>query len=193
MSEARGNSGPVLTTARLDGRIAAPAEAAEMHAFFERNREFHAPFNPPTPPDFYSVAFWQKQTLRNHADWAAGTSARFSFWLRDSGELVGQCNLTNIVRGAFWACHLGYSIDVDHQNQGLMTEAVDAVVTFAFERLHMHRVMANFLPHNAASAAVLRKLGFEVEGHAKEYLLIDGRWQDHVLTSKINPSWRIPS
>jgi ribosomal-protein-alanine N-acetyltransferase len=47
--------------------------------------------------------------------------------------------------------------------------------------------MANHLPHNKRSEALLKKLGFEREGYAKDYLQIDGQWQDHVLNSRLAP------
>jgi ribosomal-protein-alanine N-acetyltransferase len=51
--------------------------------------------------------------------------------------------------------------------------------------------MANYIPCNERSARVLKRLGFEVEGYARDYLFLAGNWQDHVLTSLINPSWRV--
>lgn len=53
-----------------------------------------------------------------------------------------------------------------------------------------HRIMANVMPGNRRSARVLKSLGFRIEGRAKAYLLIAGRWEDHVLTSLVNPGWR---
>jgi len=55
----------------------------------------------------------------------------------------------------------------------------------------MHRIMANYMPHNARSGDLLARLGFQKEGYAKDYLLIDGRWQDHVLTSLTAPDWTV--
>jgi len=51
----------------------------------------------------------------------------------------------------------------------------------------VHRIHANYMPHNRRSGAVLRRLGFVVDGFARDYLQINGRWEDHVLTSLINP------
>ena len=48
--------------------------------------------------------------------------------------------------------------------------------------------MANYLPSNTRSEALLERLGFEREGYAKSYLQIGGRWRDHVLTAKVNPA-----
>lgn len=56
----------------------------------------------------------------------------------------------------------------------------------------MHRIMANYMPHNQRSGALLARLGFEREGYAKDYLLIDGKWQDHVLTALTNKEWLPP-
>ncbi|MDG2718812.1 30S ribosomal protein S5 alanine N-acetyltransferase, partial [Vibrio parahaemolyticus] len=52
------------------------------------------------------------------------------------------------------------------------------------------RIQAGYMPHNKRSEAVLEHVGFNREGYAKDYLLINGEWQDHVLTSLINPNWQ---
>lgn len=39
------------------------------------------------------------------------------------------------------------------------------------------------------SARLLHKLGFVIEGHAKKYLLINGQWEDYILTSLTNENW----
>jgi ribosomal-protein-alanine N-acetyltransferase len=50
--------------------------------------------------------------------------------------------------------------------------------------------MANYMPHNRRSGNVLKRLGFVVEGYARDYLMINGKWEDHIFTSLINPHWR---
>ena len=67
-----------------------------------------------------------------------------------------------------------------------MSEAIEGVVHYCFEDLLLHRIQANYIPTNVASARVLEKAGFEKEGFARKYLLINGQWCDHVLTAKIN-------
>lgn len=85
---------------------------------------------------------------------------------------------------------IGYSLAADAQGHGYMVEAVRGAVAYAFRELRLHRVMANYMPHNRRSGAVLRRAGFTVEGYARDYLRIDGRWEDHVLTAIVNPGWR---
>ena len=54
----------------------------------------------------------------------------------------------NVVRGVFQACHLGYGVARRHEGKGLMYEALDAGIRYAFGPLDFHRVMANYMPRN---------------------------------------------
>jgi len=105
----------------------------------------------------------------------------------EDDALLGWANLSEIVRGVFQACYLGYSLAAAVQGRGYMTEALHEVIRFAFEDLGLHRIMANYMPRNARSAAVLQRIGFTIEGSARDYLYIAGRWEDHILTSLTNP------
>ena len=67
-----------------------------------------------------------------------------------------------------------------------MTEAIEAVVDYAFRELRLHRIEANIMPRNAASLAVVRKLGFHEEGLALRYLKINGKWEDHLHMVRLN-------
>ena len=93
--------------------------------------------------------------------------------------------LTNISRGVFQACNLGYSIGARFEGQGYMTEMIAAVVDYALSTLGLHRVMANYMPENERSGVLLERLGFEREGLARRYLKIAGAWRDHILTAKV--------
>jgi [ribosomal protein S5]-alanine N-acetyltransferase len=69
----------------------------------------------------------------------------------------------------------------------LMTEGLRVACTYAFNAMGLHRIQANHLPENLRSASVLRRLGFSVEGYARDFLLINGQWRDHILTSLVAP------
>jgi ribosomal-protein-alanine N-acetyltransferase len=111
----------------------------------------------------------------------------FALLTPDGQQMIGACNFSGIIRGAFQACYLGYHIDQSHQGQGLMQEGLEAGIGYMFETQNLHRIMANYIPGNERSARLLERLGFEREGYAKAYLNIAGRWQDHVLTALVNP------
>jgi ribosomal-protein-alanine N-acetyltransferase len=66
-----------------------------------------------------------------------------------------------------------------------MTRGLRALVPFAFATLRLHRLEAACIPTNAASIALLEKTGFTREGYAREYLCINGLWQDHLLFAQL--------
>ena len=99
--------------------------------------------------------------------------------LRDSDELVGVVNISEIVRGAFRSGYLGYYAFRPYERQGLMTEGLRLVVRDAFRRLGLNRLEANVQPENHASIRLVRRLGFRREGYSPRYLKIQGRWRDH--------------
>jgi [ribosomal protein S5]-alanine N-acetyltransferase len=59
------------------------------------------------------------------------------------------------------------------------------VLPFAFSTLRLHRVEAACIPTNDASIRLLEKCGFGREGYAREYLCINGIWQDHLLFARL--------
>ncbi len=182
---------PRLRTPRLLLTLPAPERAPAMAAYFLRNSEHFAPWDPPRPPGFFTDGFWRRKLAVNREELAAGLSARFFVHDRDD-EVVGMVNFTNIARGPFQGCNLGYGLDQARQGRGLMTEALRRALAWAFEDLGLHRVEANYVPTNERSGAVLRRLGFVVEGYARDYLFIDGRWRDHVRTALTNPNPQPP-
>jgi len=104
-----------------------------------------------------------------------------------AGPVMGTANFTQIVRGSFQACYLGYDLDKRAEGRGLMQEGLEAAIAHVFGPLRLHRIMANHLPYNQRSGALLRRLGFIPEGYARDYLFIDGAWRDHVMTALTNP------
>jgi ribosomal-protein-alanine N-acetyltransferase len=68
-----------------------------------------------------------------------------------------------------------------YAGQGNMAAGVRAVIPFVFEVLRLRRIEAACLPGNDASIRLLERVGFIREGLARQYLCIDGRWQDHLL------------
>ena len=109
----------------------------------------------------------------------------FRFWIFKKEEVrdrrtIGTVALSNIVRGGFQSCHLGYKLDETELRKGYMSEAIRGVVDFAFREIDLHRIEANIIPRNAASLGTVEKLGFYHEGLAVKYLQINGRWEDHI-------------
>lgn len=181
---------PVLSTSRLRVAHSQPGYEAEIVAFFERNRAHFARWDPPAPQDFYTVGFWQRAAARAVEDFAADRAVRFDLFDPAATQrplVIGRASFSQIFRGPFQACVLGYSIDAAYEGRGLMREALAAAIAYMFDTKALHRVQANHLPENDRSAALLARLGFEREGYAKDYLFIAGAWRDHVLNALVNP------
>ena len=68
---------------------------------------------------------------------------------------------------------------------GHMTAAVRTVLPFAFGTLRLHRVEAACIPTNVPSIRLLERCGFAREGYARQYLCINGVWQDHLLFARL--------
>ena len=99
--------------------------------------------------------------------------------LVEDGDLVGIFTISQIVRGYFQSAYLGYYAGARHAGKGLMREAMELVLDYAFGALALHRLEANIQPGNAPSIALARGAGFRLEGFSPRYLLIGGRWRDH--------------
>ena len=164
-------------------------DARAVLDFQRRNLEHFASTSPRRAPSFLTEAFWTERIALAERDFEQDRGC--GLYVFDAGErAVGSVSLMNIVRGALQGCDLGYAIDAAHQGTGLMFWAVTQALRYAFEVLNLHRVQANHLPDNQRSARLLARLGFQREGYAPKFLLIDGAWRDHVCNALVNDRWQ---
>ncbi len=178
----------LLDTPRLILRLPNEADSVKFQDFDERNMSHLSPWRSATGEPALDH---KTQLIKWEQEFKEGRSIRFLLFLKDDPEskIIGFCNFSQIFRGPFEACYLGYHIDVTLEGKGLMSEAVAKATEYMFEKQNLHRIMANYIPSNERSARLLHKLGFVVEGCAKKYLLINGQWEDHILTSLTNDKW----
>ena len=175
-----------LETERLRLETFSAWHAAPILAYYERNRAHLEPWEPRRAPEFYTLAYHEAEIA--HAQ-TAEEYRRFTVFERTGTEVVGIVNLWQIRRGVIQAAILGYSIDAQRQGRGYAPEAAEAVIGYAFRVLRLHRIEAGYQPANERSGRVLRKLGFVVEGYARDYLNYGDGWRDHILTALINHDW----
>jgi ribosomal-protein-alanine N-acetyltransferase len=135
--------------------------------------------------------YWRTRLAQDREDFRHDMGLRLFLLPRDqpltTAPVIGTVSFTHIRRGPMQACELGYGLDFRYQGKGLMTEGLRVACGYAFSAMGLHRIQASHLPENLRSAAVLRRLGFAVEGYARDYLMINGRWRDHILTSLVAP------
>lgn len=191
----QGDASPLtLLTERLVLTLPGPEAAQRMVAYFEGNRSHLGPWEPPFPPGMFTTSFWERRLVQNQDEYRTGKSMRLALLDRREPQsaILGLANFTQFVRGAFMACTLGYSLDANAEGKGLMYEALTTALRHVFDRLQMHRVQANYMPINERSARLLKRLGFQVEGYARDYIFINGAWRDHILTALVSDEEVLP-
>jgi ribosomal-protein-alanine N-acetyltransferase len=176
-----------IETKRLVLRLLSPDEADIMVSYLLENREHLRKWEPTRSEKYFTLNHWKTELQNRENEFYLGGAANLVVFPRGSvkGPVIGVCNFTNFMYGVFRACFLGYSIHKDYEGKGIMFEALTAAMEFVFVTFNMHRIMANYMPRNERSGFLLKRLGFAVEGYARDYLEINGKWEDHILTSKI--------
>jgi ribosomal-protein-alanine N-acetyltransferase len=162
------------------------SDYSEWTTLREASRAFLTPWEPTWPSDDLTRSAFRRRLRRYAEDQRADTSYAFFLFRRSDDALVGGLTLANIRRGVAQAGSLGYWIGEPFARHGLMTGALHGLVPFAFGSLRLHRLEAACIPSNAASIRLLEKMGFAREGYAREYLCINGLWQDHLLFARLH-------
>ncbi len=155
--------------------------------YYMRNREHFAPWGPARQPEWDTPEYH----LSKIQQYGEPEGQATNLWLllgskEQPGKIIGDVHLSNIVRGIFQSCHLGYKLDEREQGKGLMREALQAVIHHAFTYMKLHRIEANIMPANKRSIKLVQSLGFAEEGLAKKYLKINGVWEDHLHYTLLN-------
>jgi len=166
------------------------ADFEEWAALREASRDFLAPWEPTWPDDDLTRTAFRRRLKRYAEDLRGDQGYPFLIARHSDGALVGGLTLANIRRGVAQAGSLGYWMGRPHVRQGYMTAAVRTVIPFAFGSLKLHRLEAACIPTNVASIRLLEKTGFGREGYAREYLCINGVWQDHLLYARLRDGLR---
>ena len=181
-----------LSSSRMQVRSVSQDDADLLRAFEVANTEHFSFYVPIQEANAGSLEFWEQKVVGYLEEFIRGASIRFLLFDKKAveGPVIGMCNFTQIFRGSFQACYLGYKIATLYEGKGLMYEALNETCSYMFKVENLHRIMANYIPSNQRSEKLLNRLGFQKEGYAKEYLFINGNWEDHILTSLTNRSWR---
>jgi [ribosomal protein S5]-alanine N-acetyltransferase len=161
------------------------ADFVAWTALREASREFLTPWEPTWPTDDLTRTAFRQRMRRYAEDQRTDQAYPFFVFRKNDNVLVGGLVLASIRRGVAQAASLGYWIGLPYARHGYMTEALRALIPAAFDVLRLHRLEAACIPTNAASIRLLEKTGFQREGYAREYLCINGTWQDHLLYARL--------
>ena len=182
---------PAIEGNRIILRMPQMADFAEWAALREASREFLIPWEPIWPSDDLTRSAFRRRIRRYAEDIKSDQAYAFFVFRKSDDVLLGGLTLANIRRGVAQAGSLGYWMGASFSGQGYMTEAVRTLIPFSFGALRLHRLEAACIPTNAASMRLLEKAGFTREGLARQYLCINGVWQDHLLYGLVSSDpWR---
>ncbi|MCB0503596.1 MAG: GNAT family N-acetyltransferase [Bacteroidetes bacterium] len=172
-----------LETTRLILKALQAEHADLVLQYHLSNRAFVQEWSPIRKEEFFTLEYHQKNLEQNVSDHLLRL---FLFKKDNPSTVIGDIGYSNIVRGAFQSCHLGYSMLFSELNSGFITEALEVSNRYVFDTMGLHRIEANVMPKNLPSIKVLEKLGFENEGLRKTYLKINGQWEDHLSFVKFS-------
>ncbi|NOH32819.1 ribosomal protein S5-alanine N-acetyltransferase [Vibrio chagasii] len=172
----------ILRTAEID-------DATMISEYFQVNREYLKPWEPIREDAFFERTGWAQRLIKLNELHKMGLGYYCLLINADTNEMLGTISFSNLSRFPFYACNVGYSLAEKAQGHGYMRRGLSMAKDYMFDVQNMHRLMAGYMPHNERSAGVLEHLGFVREGFAKDYLQINGKWEDHILTALVNPNW----
>ncbi len=171
-------------------RFADKGDSKLISDYFVKNRHHLKPWEPIREKSFYTEKGWEAKLIKLHELHLLELGFYCLIVCKRTGQMLGTISFSNLVRFPMHACSVGYSLDRDVQGRGVMRTALKLACQWMFETQNIHTINASYMPENKRSESVLMAAGFEPVGYAKQYLLINGKWEDHKLTSLINSQWK---
>ena len=160
-----------------------PEDAETVHRWYEDTRIQTLMGDPPL-----SLA-GRRQRYEDAVKGDGADVFRFVICLLDDDRAIGRIDVFEIDRQN-GSCAFGITIgDPDLWGQGLGTDAVNALIDFAFGQLRMERVWLDTDDHNERAQAVYLKAGFTLEGRFRRAFYQDGRWSDDLRMAMLREEW----
>lgn len=143
-------------------------------------------WEPRSPAEVREALQWKMTGRTLHE---AGDTLSFAVVLQESGELIGDCNLTWL-SDAHRQGEIGYVFNPRHHGHGYATEAARRLLTLGFDELRLHRIIGRLETRNVPSAHVLERLGMRREAELRENEWVKGEWQSEAIYSVLAREWR---
>lgn len=173
-------------TNRLVLRILSESDVLRSLAFYERNLDFFAPYDPIYPDGFLTPAFQQTFIAGQLKQFLQQSALRYHLLQKEKPDtIIGVVGFSSVSLGEERSCNLCYKLDQAMLHQGYATEAVSRLLQELSLSLSIHRVQADILPGNTPSIRLAQRLGFQYEGTARQAHKVNGQWQDHLRYAKI--------
>ena len=175
---------PTLHSARLVLRPFAGADADDLFALHGNPHVLRYWDSPPWSDPHRAERFIA--ACRQMAD--EDTGVRLAIDLASEARFIGWCSVTGW-NPDFRSARLTYVLDDAAWGHGYATEAVHALLVWAFPTLNLNRVQAETDTRNVASVRVLTKLGFELEGTLRQDCIVNGEVSDSFVFGLLRQDW----
>lgn len=176
-----------LETERLTILTPELDDAPEILDFHTRNKAYFAPWGTLKPDDYYTLDFWLNRIELFNQGSIAGESLHL--YMREKINplrIIGEIMVFDIKRANFQSCCLGYKLDQQYVGFGYMSEALTCVIDYLFNELKLNRIWAFYMPENRRSAQLLKRLSFDFGGYIRNFIKIQGVWEDHMIAYRLN-------
>ena len=173
----------IYETDRLLLRLLNENYSMQVLTFLTRNREYFDSFELEKADGYYTEEFQKKLLKEEFSQAMKGNRLRFYLFQKHMPQrIIGTVSFGEL-RHSFHSCQMGYKLDPLYQHRGYALEALHSAFRIAAEECSLHRIEAYVLPSNLPSIRLLLRLGFELEGTARDYAIIGGHWRDHLQYS----------
>lgn len=176
----------LFETGRLTAFVVDEGSAKAVLAYERENREWLSQFSHQRNDSYYTLKNLQYYCKKQAHQYAQQRKLPLVFCNTGDSAIIAQVSLSEITYGSSYSAKIGYSTAKRVARQGIGTEAVRSVIGYAFKELKLHRLEATIMTCNHPSLAFAASLGFEQEGISREYLLINGKWEDYYQLALLN-------
>ena len=179
---------PIIETERLRLREIVPADAEAIFAI--RGDYEVTKYN--IGQAYTSVERARKLIASMAKAYKNQNELRWGITLKADDVVIGMCGYN------YWDCvdnrgSIGFDLARAHWRKGIMREALTGIINFGFRNMALNRIEADASIYNDASVMLLRKLGFQQEGHQREQYCEDGNYHDLLLFALLSREWEVRS
>ncbi|MFJ7666374.1 GNAT family N-acetyltransferase [Lysinibacillus sp. NPDC097195] len=118
------------------------------------------------------------------------TGLRWVIEVKESKKIIGTCGFLNYEH-AHNRIEIGYDLMPSYWGKGVMKEALQCIIPFAFETMAIHKIEAKVEPANQASITLLEKLNFFKEGVLRQHEFEKGKYIDLAILSLLRSEYKI--
>jgi ribosomal-protein-alanine N-acetyltransferase len=174
-----------LRTSRLILRPLLEADASALFGIYSDPRimEFWS------SPAWTSIASAEEKISRNRLGMETGGSIGFGLFRSEDEHLLGTCDLFHLDQQCRRG-EVGYGLAFEAWGQGYMQETMQVLLAYGFKDLGLNRIEADIDPANLASAKLLTRMGFALEGLLRERWIVGGVKSDSAMYGLLASEWQ---